>query len=48
MVDFGQNIGIDGSSGLTTRYGTIHSEKSGAHIAPTNLILVDRNHENLA
>jgi filamentous hemagglutinin len=36
IVDFGKNIGVDGTSGLTTRYGTIHSGKSGAHIVPTN------------
>jgi len=36
IVDFGQNIGVDGSSGLATRYGTIHSGKNGAHIVPTN------------
>lgn len=36
IVDFGTNIGVDGSSGLATRYGTIHSGKSGAHIVPTN------------
>lgn len=36
IVDFGQNIGFDGSSGMATRYGTIHSGKSGAHIVPTN------------
>jgi len=36
IVDFGTNIGVDGSSGLATRYGTIHSGKRGAHIVPTN------------
>tara|TARA_R110000751_G_scaffold150109_1_gene255100 strand:+ start:5630 stop:13090 length:7461 start_codon:yes stop_codon:yes gene_type:complete len=36
IVDFGKNIGVDGTSGLATRYGTIHSGKSGAHIVPTN------------
>ena len=36
IVDFGKNIDIDGTSGLVTRYGTIHSGKSGAHIVPAN------------
>ncbi|WP_099495853.1 polymorphic toxin type 50 domain-containing protein [Stenotrophomonas maltophilia] len=36
MVVFDQGIGVDGSSGLATRYGAIHSGKSGAHIVPTN------------
>ncbi|MBJ2217866.1 hypothetical protein JFT63_08980 [Pseudomonas sp. MF7453] len=34
MVDFAKNIGVDGSSGLATRYGTIHLGKNGAHIVP--------------
>ncbi|WP_460124551.1 polymorphic toxin type 50 domain-containing protein [Pseudomonas sp. S2_C03] len=36
ILDFGTNIGFDGTSGLATRYGTIHSGKAGAHIVPTN------------
>ncbi|MBV4483918.1 polymorphic toxin type 50 domain-containing protein [Pseudomonas khavaziana] len=36
IVDFGKNICVDGTTGLATRYGTIHSGKSGAHIIPTN------------
>ena len=36
IVDFGKNIGIDGTSGLPTRYGRIHSGKNGVHIVPEN------------
>jgi hypothetical protein len=36
IVDFGSSIGVDGSSGLPTRYGQIHSSKHGAHIVPHN------------
>ncbi|VFR41738.1 MafB-related protein [plant metagenome] len=36
VLDFGRDIGVDGTSGLATRYGTIHSGKLGAHIVPAN------------
>ncbi len=36
VVDFGRPIGVDGTTGLSTNFGTIHSGKSGAHIVPTN------------
>jgi hypothetical protein len=36
VVDFGVPIGVDAASGLPTRFGTIHSSKTGAHIVPTN------------
>lgn len=36
IVDFCKNIGVDGASGLATRYGAIYSGKNGAHIVPTN------------
>lgn len=36
VVDFGRPIGIDGTTGSSTNFGTIHSGKSGAHIVQTN------------
>ncbi len=36
VVDFGKVIGIDGKSGLSTNFGTIHSSKHGVHIVPAS------------
>jgi RHS repeat-associated protein len=36
VVNFGNTIGVDKSSGLPTPYGTIHSGKGGAHIVPAS------------
>jgi hypothetical protein len=36
VVDFGEVIGIDASSGNPTKYGTIHFGQKGAHIVPAN------------
>lgn len=41
IVDFGHAIGVDAATGLSTRYGTIHSGKNGAHIVPTNPNIVE-------
>lgn len=40
VVDFGKPIGIDGVSGLSTNFGTIHSGKKGVHIVPYNPSLI--------
>jgi hypothetical protein len=34
VVNFGNLIGVDYKTGLSTPYGTIHSGKGGAHIVP--------------
>lgn len=36
VVDFGRAIGVDNRTGLSTRFGTIHSGAKGAHIVPAN------------
>ena len=36
VVDFGEPIEVDATTGEATQYGTIHSGNNGAHIVPTN------------